>query len=262
MGSGGRSLLVCLLAGGSPAARGLAIPAAVAPAATAYMGSLAAHPLTTKVVTACGLAIAGDALAQKRDCLPAYDVPRATSFVLFDAVYKGGFLHGAFPWMIDTFQGAALLAVLPAVSQNVASAIECTAFNQLIVVPFIYYPLFFGITGAVQGLTPERSFERGKEIVVGITLKNWAFWMPVQMVQFLWLPLELQVPYACVMGLVWNVILSALAGDACAMPEQTDAMLNIEDYDGLVVAAGAGGPEAQRVSEETDVMASEMRKDR
>ena len=37
-----------------------------------------------------------------------------------------------------------------------------------------------------------------------------------------------QVPYVCVMGLVWNVILSAVAGnaevpDACAVPEGGEA---------------------------------------
>ena len=253
-----RSVLVCLLAGGGPAAQALTLPAAVAPAATAYMGSLAAHPLATKVVTACGLAIAGDALAQKRECLDTYDAPRATSFVLFDALYRGGFQHETFPWIVDTFQGAALLAVLPTASPNLAAAVECTAFNQLLVVPFVYYPLFFAITGAVQGLTPERSFQRAKQIVVGLTLKNWAFWIPVQMLQFFFLPLDLQVPYTCVMGLVWNVILSALAGNACAVPEPKDDVLNIADYDGLIVPTGAG---AQRVSEESDapkVMAPEM----
>ena len=44
---------------------------------------------------------------------------------------------------------------LPRASRpSLLAAVECTALNQLVVVPdAIYYPLFFGVTGAVQGLT-------------------------------------------------------------------------------------------------------------
>ena len=38
--------------------------------------------------------------------------------------------------------------------------------------------------------------------------------------QFAFLGEEWQVPYTCVMGLVWNIILSAAAGEARAPPAQ------------------------------------------
>ena len=88
------------------------------------------------------------------------------------------------------------------------------ALNQLVVVPAIYYPLFFGVTGAVQGLTVSESLARARANFVSLTLRNWKFWIPAQLAQFAFLGEEWQVPYTCVMGLVWNVILSAVAGDA------------------------------------------------
>lgn len=205
------------------------------PGLDAYMSQLAAHPLETKIETAAALAVAGDALAQRRPdpntgvCKP-YDTKRAASFVAFDAMYRGGFQHAAFPWIIDRCTGDALLALSNnAIPADLAAAAERTAFNQLLIVPIVYYPLFFAITGAVQGLTVDESVDRAKAQGVDLTLKNWQFWIPAQFVQFEFLPIDLQVPFTCVMGLVWNVILSALAGDAtCVAVEESAAPVAAE----------------------------------
>ena len=57
---------------------------------TAYSSALVLYPLETKVATAAVLAVGGDAIAQRRGG-EKYDVSRASSFVLFDAAYRGGF---------------------------------------------------------------------------------------------------------------------------------------------------------------------------
>ena len=66
----------------------------------------------------------------------------------------------------------------------------------------------------MQGLTINESLARARSSFVDLTIRNWKFWIPAQLVQFAMLPIDLQVPYTCVMGLVWNVILSAAAGSA------------------------------------------------
>lgn len=185
-----------------------------------YSSALQAHPLPTKIATAAVLAVVGDGLAQRREG-KQYDIARAISFVMFDAAYRGGFQHAAFPFIIEQCKGDFVYATAaklgfggPFLDQTICAAIECTAFNQLIVVPIIYYPLFFSITGAVQGLTLTQSIQRARANFVDLTLRNWKFWIPAQYIQFAYLGIEWQVPYTCAMGLVWNVILSTLAGAA------------------------------------------------
>ncbi|KAL1496653.1 hypothetical protein AB1Y20_014254 [Prymnesium parvum] len=213
-------LRCCSLVALLPAARALSFTpldpalamAAPSSALHLYTAALQDSPLATKVATAATLAILGDALAQRRDGRP-YNLPRAASFVLFDAAYRGGFQHLAFPLIIDLCRGDALRSLL-SLEPSLAAAVECTAFNQLLVVPIVYYPLFFSITGAVQGLTLRESFQRAQRSFVELTLRNWWFWIPAQFIQFAFVSIEWQVPYTCAMGLVWNVILSAAAGSA------------------------------------------------
>ena len=158
--------------------------------------------------------------ARRRD-RKIYDISRAGSFVLFDACYRGGFQHAAFPWIIETCKGDMLGAVVKPelLDPGLLAALECTAFNQGLVVPVIYYPLFFSVTGALQGLSAWESLQRARSQFIPLTLRNWVFWVPAQVAQFALLPEELQVPYTCVMGLVWNIILSSQAGDARAEDE-------------------------------------------
>jgi len=212
--------------------RSISLGPPLMPLIDSYQQALLSSPLETKVATAAVLAVAGDAIAQRAGKAP-YDRARAGSFVLFDAAYRGGFQHAAFPWIIDHCRGDALLAAtaalpvsVPLADQSLLAAVECTAFNQLLVVPIVYYPLFFGITGAVQGLSAEESLARARSRFVSLTLRNWQFWIPVQFVQFNYLPEEWQVPYTCAMGLVWNVILSAAAGSA-REPESAEEVVGM-----------------------------------
>ena len=204
-----------------PTSRAFSIEAV--PGLASYTTALVEHPLQTNVATAMALAFAGDAVAQRRTGAP-YDTKRAASFVVFDACYRGGFQTPALPWIIEHCHGDLLgsAADVLAISADpgVLAALERTAFNQFLIVPFLYYPLFFGVTGAVQGLDLDQSMARAKGQFVDLQAKNWAFWLPAQFYQFTFLPIEAQVPYTCVMGLVWNVILSAIAGSARPALEQ------------------------------------------
>ena len=199
--------------------------AVVLPGVASYSAALLQHPLETNVLTAVAISAAGDAIVQRSEWERSgkpYDTPRAISFVLFGAFYQGAFNTRAFPWIQEHCKGDALQALASSLAPDAAAladpslyrAVECTAFSQLLVVPLVYYPIFFAVTGCVQGLTAEESVERARGSFVGLQLRNWKFWWPVQLCQFGLLPPEWQVPYACAMGLVWNVILSAAAGSA------------------------------------------------
>ena len=215
--------------------RPVRMDASALPLVSDYSAALLAHPLETKVATAAVLALAGDAIAQRSTAAP-YDRARAASFVLFDAAYRGGFQHAAFPWIIEHCRGEYLEAAgVTGLDPSLLAAVECTALNQLVVVPIVYYPLFFGVTGAVQGLTATESLARARANFVSLTLRNWKFWIPAQLAQFAFLGEEWQVPYTCVMGLVWNIILSAAAGEARAPPAEAPPAAREERFVGKVV---------------------------
>jgi hypothetical protein len=203
-----------------------------------YTTALAVHPLETKMITAGTLGLAGDALAQKQTPQP-YDVKRALGFAVFGATYSGGFQHVLFPLLVDVCQGNGLCktlsgplasCALPLTGQAALfAAAERTLFNQLVCIPFLYYPLFFAISGFVQGLSPEAALQRAQDTWAKLVSRNLLFWLPVQFVQFAFVPLQWQVPYVCAAGLGWNIILSGMAGnvvrdkcdqdDECELPE-------------------------------------------
>ena len=108
--------------------RPVRMDASALPLVSDYSAALLAHPLETKVATAAVLALAGDAIAQRSTAAP-YDRARAASFVLFDAAYRGGFQHAAFPWIIEHCRGeylaaAAAAAGVPGLDPSLLAAVE------------------------------------------------------------------------------------------------------------------------------------------
>mmetsp|Transcript_25701 Transcript_25701/g.36257 ORF Transcript_25701/g.36257 Transcript_25701/m.36257 type:complete len:320 (-) Transcript_25701:41-1000(-) len=185
-----------------------------------YMQTLAEYPLETKMATAAVLAVAGDAIAQSREP-EEYDPRRASSFMVFDVAYRA-LQHKLFPILVSQFHGEILVGAVsgfPLLVNSVTprtveylAAMEQTLANQLVVVPFLYYPVFFSLTGAIQGLTVDAAIERAKENFWPLLKRNLLFWIPVQFVQFSFVEEDLQVPFLCICGLAWTVILSVMAG--------------------------------------------------
>ena len=153
-----------------------------------YKHALQVHPLETKMLTGGFLATMGDAIAQSREP-EEYDTRRAASFAAFDMAYRA-LQHNVFPMIVQYCQGkfflGAVVAIPPFakfVSQHLDSfaAMEQTLASQLGVVPFLYYPVFFTLTGAVQGLSVEGAMQRAKENFLPLMQRNLLFWIPVSM---------------------------------------------------------------------------------
>lgn len=206
-------------AGGAVQAAHHAAPSLATDLLGKYTSLLAEHPLPTKMMTGATLAVAGDAIAQSRE--PSkYDTRRASSFAAFDMAYRA-LQHNSFPIIVENCHGqflSAALASIPLVhadklfDPNYVAAMEQTLASQLGIVPFLYYPAFFAISGAVQGLSAEGSVKRAVENFVPLMQRNLLFWIPVQFVQFGWVPEDLQIPFLSVCGLAWTFILSVAAG--------------------------------------------------
>ena len=200
------------------------ISQAVLTALRAYEGSLVKNPLRTKVMTGATLAAFGDYLAQMKEMKVTnreYNVPRALSFAAFDSCYRM-FQHAAIPFIVMLGQGHVfhnLLSSIPLVTMSESSlaftaAMERTFLYQFGLIPFFYYPIFFTFTGLMQGLSLKETFQRAKKSFLPCWKRNLIFWIPTQMIMFGMISDNWQIPFVCVMGILWSMILSVVAGKA------------------------------------------------
>lgn len=195
----------------------------------AYSHSLEIDPLPTKMLTAASLVTLGDAMSQITEPdgrYLAYDVQRSLSFAIFGAVYTGAFQHW---WFI------ALNEIVPVPpdatdAQLWVAAATKTALCQFGTIPLVYLPLFFLLTGAMRALSPEQSWSRACSLYIPLLKRNVSYWIPVQMAQFLFVDPCWQVPYVCLAGFVWSLILSRLTGptiEACTESDSPTPMLKL-----------------------------------
>jgi len=177
-----------------------------------YHEALQTDALRTQVATGVGLAVLGDAIAQKAGGSNTYDTKRAVSFATFDACYRA-VQHYLYPPMIAICHGSVLGSLIP--SQTIAAALEQSLVSQLLIIPTLYYPTFYAITGFVQGLTLEETVNRAKTAFWPLMRRNWAFWIPVQAIVFGAVHDEAQqISILIAAGLIWTIILSSSAGQA------------------------------------------------
>jgi Mpv17 / PMP22 family len=192
-----------------------------------YTHILQSYPLSTKMLTGGILATCGDAVAQSTNDEEMYDLRRAASFATFDMAYRA-LQHMTFPILEMHLHGELSTSLIGAIGLHsilnyakYLAPLEQTLASQLGIVPFIYYPIFFSLTGYVQGLTMEQTILRARENFFPLMKRNLIFWIPVQFVQFAFIPHELQIPFLSVCGLCWTFILSMYAGSTKTYSDST-----------------------------------------
>ena len=159
-----------------------------------YKELLKTHPLPTKMITGATLAVCGDAVAQAKDTAVKYDNRRALSFAVFDMAYRA-LQHFSFPIIVAYCHGQLLesLPIIDILDSSHLAAMEQTLASQLGIVPFLYYPAFFTISGAIQGLSKSAAWSRALDNFVPLMKRNLLFRIPVQFIQFEYIQEDLQV---------------------------------------------------------------------
>lgn len=210
--------------------------------ADAYSQAITTAPLPTAALTASTLALAGDYVAQSSSQSATFDTRRAAAFGIFGALYTGLFQYNLFQFLIVNLDGthleqlvetAGLASVLP--DTTLFGAVERTLINQLLIIPSLYYPFFFLVTGLAYRETLDQIKERAQSVYLPLLKRNVAFWVPVQFIQFAYVDPDLQLPYVCVAGLIWNIILSVVASST---PTASPAPAKVASG----VVASTGGP--------------------
>eukprot|EP00978_Attheya_sp_CCMP212_P041098 scaffold231416_cov48-Attheya_sp.AAC.3 len=213
---------------------------AAKPLLNVYGGLLKEYPVETKSITAAILTCGGDAIAQSRSEASTYDAKRGAAFLTFGALYTGAFQHTWFTFLnnhvpqwgvsLDLWGAPEIKTErrrafdlctrvkgagphLPPPSYSTLAAAK-VAINQFGAVPFVYMPLFFGMTGVLGNLNMQESWERARSLYLPLLKRNYMFWLPTQFFQFLVLPPDFQIPFLCCASLCWTVILSSVGGGA------------------------------------------------
>mmetsp|Transcript_13169 Transcript_13169/g.32133 ORF Transcript_13169/g.32133 Transcript_13169/m.32133 type:complete len:538 (-) Transcript_13169:110-1723(-) len=166
-----------------------------------------------------------------------YNPKRAVAFAVFDACWRAvqQLSYSPLYKICDGHLTVGLLSSIPFVDpssatmtaqQNVhlMAAWEQTLVSQLVLIPALYYPVFYITTSFVQNLTVEQTIERAKETFIPLMKRNLQFWIPVQFAVFGFVDEELQIPILIVAGLVWTIILSILAGNVSTSSETSDTV--------------------------------------
>ena len=182
--------------------------------------------LLEHIATGGALALAGDVIAQSllsevrpRSFPPKdWDTVRTAAFVAFGGIYTGGVQHFIFGFLNATFD----------------EALVRLALAQFFFIPFCYYPTFLLMVPSLRAgweseggfgseeakLRRDQLFSETFSKIPSTLQRNWLFWLPVQFVQFNFVPVDLQVTYCAAFGVIWNAILSWSTSSSASTAEK------------------------------------------
>ena len=246
----------------------LHVPAWLTAGWETYSSMLREKPVATKAATAAILCFTGDAVAQARTTSEEpYDIRRGLAFLAFGALYTGCFQHHWFSFLqqhvadwgenihiwghpaetnipVSYFMQQpewwqyfdikhdinVVMETLQDPPSPAELALAKVAVNQFVVIPSIYMPLFFVVTGIVAGLDWNKIVARAQSLYLPLLQRNYMFWIPTQFAQFLLIPVDYQVPFVCIASLCWTIILSSIGGSS-AQPASPSTIVAYEQQE-------------------------------
>ena len=166
------------------------------------------HPMTTKMATAFVLACAGDAIAQRIEGTAALSLRRMLVLGGVNVVYIVPIL--TFFYAVNE-KLAARLKLEPGTKRTLVQL----AFDQLVNAPIVVAGFYvaFGLASAVASGSAFSAASIAAKLRAEYVLtivSNWKVWVLPQLLNFAIVPVNLRVPFANLVGLVWTVILSIL----------------------------------------------------
>eukprot|EP00934_Nitzschia_sp_Nitz4_P003384 Nitzschia sp. Nitz4//scaffold92_size79448//25933//35941//NITZ4_005388-RA/size79448-processed-gene-0.72-mRNA-1//-1//CDS//3329560177//3374//frame0 len=195
--------------------RGMASSAATAKPSPSfvqwYESHLEKNPIATKMVTGSILWGLGDFVAQVFPYLSVakeegkekafvYDFPRTGRAVTFGFLLHAPTSHVHFnllEWM--TVRAGFTGLQIPVFK---------TIMEQFVYWSWISNSMYHGAMGAMQGMTPQQIYDRIADVLWDTQKAQWAFWIPVQLLNFNFVPVRHQLNVVLVTSIVWTALLS------------------------------------------------------
>jgi len=173
-----------------------------------YEGHLERNPLPTKMITGSCLWGIGDLTAQVvphyasgTDKPFVYDWPRTGRAVLFGFALHAptSHLHFNFLEYLTNRVGVTGLGI----------PVFKTIMEQFVYWSWISNSMYHAAMGLMQGMTFHQIYQRLEDVLWDTQKAQWAFWIPVQLLNFQFVPVRHQLNVVLVTSIVWTALLSA-----------------------------------------------------
>jgi len=185
-----------------------------------YNEHLETNPIKTKMITGAVLWGLGDIVAQvvpkffeekkeelnergksSQSVLSAYDFSRTGRAVFFGCIIHAPLAHVHYNFLES-------LTIRCGVT-----GLGITAFKT-VVEQFVYWSwfsnsLYHGAMGAMQGHSPTQIYDRIADVLWDTQKAQWVFWIPVQLLNFRFVPVCHQLNVVLLTSVVWTALLSA-----------------------------------------------------
>ncbi|KAL7442067.1 hypothetical protein ACHAXM_011294 [Skeletonema potamos] len=180
-----------------------------------YEGHLSSRPVLTKAITGACLWGLGDVVAQVVPTMIQdddgdgdtkkkefhYDIPRTARAVTFGFAIHAPLSHvhyNLLEWM--TVKGGFTGLSIP---------IFKTVMEQFVYWSWFSNSLYHGAMGAMQGKNMDEIQNRIKDVLWDTQVAQWKFWIPVQLLNFQFVPVRHQLNVVLLTSVVWTALLSA-----------------------------------------------------
>mmetsp|Transcript_17892 Transcript_17892/g.26469 ORF Transcript_17892/g.26469 Transcript_17892/m.26469 type:complete len:275 (-) Transcript_17892:131-955(-) len=144
------------------------------------------------------------------------DFDRTLSFILYGAFYQGLAQHFIYNHLFTEWFGDGRAPLI------VATKVLC---DMALVSPHLPMPLSYSIKSIVSGQSITEGLQKYYHSVIhqNLLFKYWAFWMPVQVVNFSCIPEAYRILFMAAFSFVWTIILSSTMNASSS--EEEDAVV-------------------------------------
>jgi protein Mpv17 len=180
-----------------------------------YEKHLEARPVFTKMVTGSFLWGLGDAVAQiippmffppesvsttKETKVVEYDYPRTARAVFYGFAIHAPLSHAHYnflEWM--TVKGGFTGLGIPVFKAFMEQFVYWSWFSNA---------LYHGAMGGMQGMSVQQIYDRLADVLWETQKAQWVFWIPVQLLNFRFVPVRHQLNVVLLTSVVWTALLS------------------------------------------------------
>ncbi len=164
------------------------------------------YPIVVKCTTAGILASTADIIAQNANNKDeVINKRRILAFSIFGISWAGLFNHHWYNFLARKFPSKQLIDVC-----------KKTFMQHGLLNPFVYVPTFLFSQplllsgGNINNISTRLSPDKFKEDYVSTLRTCYIFWIPLSVIQFVFIPTPYHVLYNSGLGFIWNVLLSTL----------------------------------------------------